>query len=425
MEILGISMGNNIILILVALALMLIAILLLVDVFKMFRRKRKLGYVKKRVRFGWVKIGFLRRFFKKFKKEEVVLEGKVGEEIKTHPKLVKVLIFFAFAIPLAFLLYAFYINYLPFGYSQNYELTIDNEGIISPISNEVYITNSNGKRLLSLPEGVNGQINVVVDSKIVIKDALVNISVNGDEEVYLGSSLKMNLSEINWNYEWRFSEGVPEELEGTAEYNEELECTYFDAVKEQTLSLPNSEDNFESGPMSIYIKWKPSETSKVLGNYQRLVGHYNWEIYQGAEDIKFQIGRMNNKTGSFYKINYPIDENWFETEHELLAVYGPDLLGNKGYIELFVDEQFEGRIGLGENVIYPDYNNNKNLGFGWSPHSYGKNPSFDGCIYDVKIVDEKIEEEKYSDSFDFDSFPLIIPILGNGNLSSIKIGISQ
>ena len=183
---------------------------------------------------------------------------------------------------------------------------------------------------------------------------------------------------------------------------------------------------FESGPMSIYVKWMPSKTSEFLGDYQRLVGHYNWEIYQGLGEIKFKIGRMNNVTGRFYEINYPIGEKiWFESEHELLAIYWPDVSDNNGHIELFVDNNFVERIDFGEDIIYTGYNSENDLGFGWSPHSYGKNPFFDGCIYEVKIINNKIEEKKYIDSFNFDSFLLVIPIVGRGNLSSINIRISQ
>ena len=303
------------------------------------------------------------------------MEENNKENIEPKTLLSKILIFFAFAIPIAILLFAFYINYLPFGYSENYELTIDSEGIISPLSNEIYITNSIGRRILSLPDGINGQVNLIVEPKVVLNNAIVNISINGDEGVYIGSSLKMNLSELTWDYEWKFSEGIPEYLEGTAEYNGELGCVYFDAIKEQTLYLPGSSRMFESGPMSIYVKWMPSKTSEFLGDYQRLVGHYNWEIYQGLGEIKFKIGRMNNVTGRFYEINYPIGEKiWFESEHELLAIYWPDVSDNNGHIELFVDNNFVERIDFGEDIIYTGYNSENDLGFGWSPHSYGKNP---------------------------------------------------
>jgi hypothetical protein len=89
--------------------------------------------------------------------------------------LTKLLIFLAFAIPIAILGYALYINYLPFGYSKSYQLTINDDGTISPLSNQIYLANSKGRKLLSLPEGVDGQVNVVLNpfslsySSLVIK----------------------------------------------------------------------------------------------------------------------------------------------------------------------------------------------------------------------------------------------------------------
>ncbi|MCA9485668.1 MAG: hypothetical protein KC506_02390, partial [Nanoarchaeota archaeon] len=213
------------------------------------------------------------------------------QEPQHNPALTKFLIFLAFAIPALILIYALYINFLPFGWDQSYELTLDSEGIISPISKEIYLTNAQGRQLLSLPDGVDGQVNVVIEPPVVIKNATVTIEIEGDEGVYLATPLQTDLSTLPWDFKWDFTQGVPQDLEGTAQFNPEEGCVYFNAVEEQTLYLPDSADDFESGPMSIYVKWKPSETSRVLGDYQQLVGHYNWEIWQGADSIQFRVGR--------------------------------------------------------------------------------------------------------------------------------------
>jgi hypothetical protein len=355
-------------------------------------------------------------------KEEKVIE----HELETHPFLVKVLIFLAFAIPVAILAYVFYVNYLPFGYSETYELTIDEEGLINPISNEIYITNTNGRKLLSLPEGVNGQVNVVIEPNVVLENAQVNISLEGDEGVYLGTPLKVDLDSYDWDYVWDFTQGIQDDLEGTAEYNPEEGCAYFDATKEQTLFLPNSSDMFEEGPMSIYVKWKPSDTSQILGNYQQLLGHYNWEIWQGANNIKFQVGRMNDENGSIYSLSYPIEENFFNNEHELLAIYNPDNETGKGHIELFIDNKIGGRIQISNETIYEDYNSNKDLSLGWTPHSYQANPYYDGCIYEIKILEQPIQEKQIRDSlFISEGEEILIPVMGKGYLNSISIDLIQ
>lgn len=349
-------------------------------------------------------------------------ERKVEDEVKHHPKLTKFLIFLAFAIPIAILLYAFYINYLPFGWEKQYELTIDEEGKVSPISNEIYLTNTQGRKLLSLPNGVNGQVNVVIEPDVVLKNATVNITIQGDDGVYLGTPLKLNLSELDWDYNWDFTKGVPEDLEGNAEYREDLGCVYFDAVKEETLFFPNSSDMFEDGPMSIYVRYKPGEISELLGGYQQLVGHYNWEILQGENSVRFQVGRMDESNGLIYTINQNLEEGFWQEEHEILAIYSP---GENGYLEFRVDNNFGERKEIGNEIIYQNYNSNKDLSFGWTSHNSNSNPFYDGCIYETKIINETIKEEKNKEEIKFEQFPITIPIVGFGKFNYIELDISQ
>ncbi|MEK6924672.1 MAG: hypothetical protein AABW71_00355 [Nanoarchaeota archaeon] len=335
----------------------------------------------------------------------------------------KFLIFLAFAIPLALLGYALYINYLPFGYEKSYELTVDENGVISPLSNEIYLTTPQGRKLLSLPEGVQGQVNLVIDPKVVLKNSTINVSIEGDN-VYLAPLLSLDLDSMEWDHNWDFSQNIPEEFEGTAEYNEEEACTHFNAYNEQTLNLPNSEDMFESGPMSIYVKWKPSYVSQKLGNNQQLAGHFNWEIWQNEKSVQFRVGRMNDANGSMHSISYPIDLEFFGKEHEALAVYSPSEDGN-GYIELWIDKNLAGRALIGSDVIYPDYNFNISLNFGWSSHNNGNNPYYDGCLYEVKVTDIALKEERNQFEINGINGKMVIPVIGNGNLKVLKAIISQ
>ena len=338
-----------------------------------------------------------------------------------HPSFVKFLIFLAFAIPIIILGYALYINYLPFGYENTYSLTIDESGIISPLSNEIYLTNSQGRKLLSLPDGVQGQVNVVLNPNVILKDARANITVEG-EGVYLATPI--DISDITWDYNWDFSQSIPQAFQGTATYDSEQQCAYFNAYGEETLYLPDSEDMFESGPMSVYAKWKPSQVSKLLGNNQQILGHYNWEIWQSENNVQFRVGRMNDANGTFYSVSYPIDPNFFGKEHEALAVYSPNVEGS-GYIELWVDGNFGGRNSILSDKIYEDYNSEKDLSFGWSPHNYEKNPYFDGCLYSTKIIDEAIIEERTQVLLESINNTVVIPIIGNGRIKSIDIKVSQ
>ena len=359
---------------------------------------------------------------RKLEREVEKFGREIEHEAKVHPVFTKAMIFLAFAIPILILLYVVYINYLPFGYSRSYELTIDENGIISPLSDEVYIEDSNGRRLLSLPEGVQGQVNVIIDPGVVLKDATIDIEIQGDDGVFLATPLETNLDELEWDYAWDFTQSVPSDLEGTAEYSEEEQCVYFGAYQEQTLYLPNSHDMFESEPMSIYVRWKPLNNLFLDGS-QQIVGHYNWKIYHGENKVRFQVGKMNDENGSFYNVNYPITSGFFNEEHEILAIYSPDIINGKGYIELYVDNQFAQRVLIESDIIYQDYNADRPLNFGWSPHNFQTNPYFDGCIYEAKIVNEIISETRKSGKISEKDSMFSVPIIGEGSLKSVNIEI--
>lgn len=333
----------------------------------------------------------------------------------------KFLIFVAFAIPVAIILYVLYINFLPFGYEKTYTLTIDENGVISPLSNEIYLTTPQGRKLLSLPEGVQGQVNLVLEPNVALKNANIEATIEG-EGVYFATT--PNLENIEWDYDWDFTQNIPQEFQGTATYNEEELCTHFNAYNEQTLYLPNSQDMFENGPMTIYVKWKPSSVSQLSGDNQQILGHYNWELWQDEKSIRFQVGRMNNETGLSYSINYLIEKDFFSKEHEILAIYSPDNEGN-GYIEFWIDNELVERISIGSDKIYTDYNSERDLSFGWTDHNYGQNPYFDGCIYSARISSKTQSYQNNQIFLNEISGASNIKILGNGKINSLNIKVNQ
>ena len=348
----------------------------------------------------------------------------IDKESKENPFVVKGLIFLAFAIPVAILLYFLYINFLPFGYSETYTLQINEQGIISPLSDEIYLTNTQGRKLLSLPNGVQGQVNLVLKPGVVIKNATINVSITGNN-VYLATPLNLNLSEIQWDYDWDFTEGVPSDFQGTAEFDPQEGCVRFDAYKEQTLSLPNSEDMFEEGPMSIYVKWKPSLLSQQLGNGQQILGHYNWEIRQSKDNVGFNIKNkpVNKSEKTYSSVLSGLDSNFFGKEHELLAVYSPS---ERGYTELWVDDELNERVSMDGDTISQDYNGKHDLSLGWNDATYGLNPYFDGCLYDIKIANKIISQQSTKNIIlASNKQETVIPILGQGNLSSINLELVQ
>jgi hypothetical protein len=365
---------------------------------------------------------------RELKKEEAVrkeegifeeVEKKFIEEEKKHPTLAKFLIFLAFAIPISILLYAFYINYLPFGYSESYVLNIDENGDVSPLSDKIYLEDINGRRILRV-SNESSQINLAIVPGVILNNASINVSVEG--EGYLGTPLSIDLDEVEWDYEWNLSNGVPEDFRGNANFNEEERCMFFDAYDEQTLYIPDTEDEFESGPMSIYVSWKPSMTSELLGDYQQIIGHFNWDIWQGEKSVQFRIGRLNDSSGPAYSISYPISLDFFEERHEALAIYYPR--SDNGYFEFWVDGNFAGRKYIGNETIYENYGNS-DLNFGWTSHNYRRNPYYDGCLYEARIKSDFLVDEKKEDVIKANNQKVVIPIISEGKLSKITAKVIQ
>ena len=219
---------------------------------------------------------------------------------------------------------------------------------------------------------------------VVLKNATITVSVEGDGVSLIPPYLDFDPNSVQWDKSWDFTKGVPKDLK-----NDNNKAFYFDGATyfdgTARLELASSSDMFEDGPFTIYAEWMPINDAS---SSQQIVGHYNWELWQNKDSVYFQVGRMNNATGTSYSIKYPVDETFFNQKHSAVAVYSPS--NTNGYIELFVDGIFIGRTSLGPDKIWKEYNGNNNLSFGWSSHNYNKNPYFRGSLYQIKIATKDI-----------------------------------
>ncbi len=247
-------------------------------------------------------------------------------------------------------------------------------------------------------------IYLFVDSEFVGKSIANKVNIK---------QIKLNEGQVKvfGNYENQVKETIAKDND----------CLVFDG--KTRLILPNSFDNFETGPFVVYVEWKPL----VANNSQQLIGHFNWEVWQNKDKIQFRVGRMYNQ-GPSYSVFYPVKEDFFNRVHNLLAVYNPSQKANEsGYIELYVDENFAERKEFGNETIWKDYNGAQDLGLGWSPHNYEDNPYFNGNICSAKFAYTKLVS-KQSDKLEFNVEQVIgedvkIPIIGQGNLKEVKIKI--
>lgn len=292
--------------------------------------------------------------------------------------------FFAYAIPLTFLLYVLYQNFLPLGYDRSFTVNVG-----SPTDTDVgefYLQPSKdlGEKKVA-PDGttyreLNGSARAIFRPKAVLKDAKVTVSVIGDGVSLIPPVLDFDPSSItDWDYSWDFTKEIPRGLVGTAFMFDG--STYFDG--KSRLELPNTANKFENKGFSIYVEWEPADSNS---NGQQIIGHFNWELWQNKDSVYFQVGRMNDAKGPTYSIKYPIatPTDFFNKKHTALAVYNPS---ESGYIEFYVDNLFAGRTYFANEKIFTKYGD-QNLSLGKSNH--GNANYFTGSIYKLNTVSRNV-----------------------------------
>lgn len=324
----------------------------------------------------------------------------------------------AYLIPAILLLAVFYVNFLPFGYNKEYTMSVDENGTVHSSSKNVWLEDAKGNKLTTLQDIYNyGYINVVAKPKVVLRNAIVKAEIEGDNVYFAEPNISMNPKD--WDYWWNFTKGIPKPLKGKAKYDPNKSCVYFNGSNNETLYYPNSEDMFENDSFVVYAEWMPENSN---GTNQQIIGHYNWDIFQSGNTLSFSVGRLENKSGARITINYPINGNFFNKTHEAIAIYKADKENGMGYFELYVDGEFAGRKTINNQTIWEDYNSNKDLTFGKSKH--GSSEYFMGCIYSGGFNYEEIEYAKRTEINTKDR-RTGIPIVGEGNLSSIKLNLVQ
>ena len=122
------------------------------------------------------------------------------------------------------------------------------------------------------------------------------------------------------------------------------------------------------------------------------------------------------------RCRYTTIQNWSSNVCNLVTKRA--FVEEEGVME-WVDGNLGGRTSILSDKIYEDYNSEKDLSFGWSPHNYEKNPYFDGCLYSTKIIDEVFLEQKQQSVLYGINNSIVIPIIGNGNITSVRVMISK
>lgn len=294
----------------------------------------------------------------------------------------------AYAIPLGFLAYVLYINYLPFGYDKTFTIDVGSQGDTDS-SQEFYLEPSQDlSERKTAPDGttyreLNGMTNVVFKPNVVLKDAKITVSVEGEGVEIIPPVIDFNPNSVNWDYDWDFTRGkTPEELGLKGNAYPFDGSMYFDGSGR--LELASSSDLFEDEAFSIFVDFKPIN---YKGDNQQIIGHFNWEVWQNTDSIEFRVGRMNDSKGEVYIVKHNVEKDFFNNEHTLIVIYDPSEQEN---IRLYVDNKLAGSTNISGNRIYKDYNGVQNLSMGWTPHNYSLSPHFEGKINRISILNKPL-----------------------------------
>jgi hypothetical protein len=298
----------------------------------------------------------------------------------TMPNFLKNPIFWAkflgYALPLAFLAYVLYQNYLPFGYDKTFTITVG--GPTDTSIGEFYLEPSTNLSERKTDESgtpyrtLNGLATAVFKPSAILKNATISVETS-DPGVYLiPPTIDFNPASTTWDVSYDFTKNIPTELKNSKAFVFDG-ATYFDGSAR--VELPQSSKLFEKGAFTLYAEWMPTDEQN---DAQQIVGHYNWELWQNKNSVSFQVGRMNDAKGPAYKIHSLVGPDFWGKKHSALAVYNP---GENGYLELYVDGKFADRTYFGTSTIWGDYNGDNNLTFGWTPHNYKKSAHFKGSLY--------------------------------------------
>lgn len=300
------------------------------------------------------------------------------------------------AIPLGFLAYVLYINFLPFGFEKTYTINVGSENDTKV--SEFYLEPSvNLSERMKGEDGssyrhLNGYSIALFNPKQSLKNANVDISAEGSNISLITSKMVPNMETAIWDNIWDFTKNIPNTVLNNGAF-------YFDGKTfldgKSSVEVASSSKMFENGPFSVYAEWGSFDRDH---DFQEIIGHYNWELLQNKDSVQFQIGRMNNASGTTHILKYPITEDFFETPHSALIIYSP--ADENGQIDFFVDGKLVERRRIGSDRIWADYGST-NLSFGWTPHNYGRSPHFKGYLYKAAFATRDVLPRKNNISFSY------------------------
>ncbi len=351
---------------------------------------------------------------------------------KDKPKRNVWMIVIPLVIPLLIVAYILYMNFMPL--DDVYTIVVGTPNDIDS-SQEFYL---NATPDLGVAQSydfktfreLNGITYAVFKPKAILHNELVTVSVEGENVFIMSPVINFSPENYTWDMKADFTKNISKQWKNEIKIlpkNNSVDLTrntvkyvegcgaYFDGTNK--LYLLNTSNEFENGSFTVYVEWKPEKNNE---SFQQIIGKFNWELLQHPNSVQFMVGRMNDKNGTFYSVNYPVTKEFFNQSHSALATYNPS---ENGYIELFVDGMSAGKVNIDNNIIWVGYNSNIDLSMGKSNH--GTATYYKGCIKNAIIINKILNVYFQSYEFYTKSQETIIPIWGYGKLEEINITLKK
>ncbi len=297
----------------------------------------------------------------------------------------------AYAIPLSVLIVVLYLNYLPFGYDRTFNIAVGSETdetgqfSLSPygsgLSERLVTASGTPYRVLA------GSAYAIFTPSAYLRDATATITVDAPGVIIIPPNIDFRPDTTSWDYTLPQEAGVGG-------------CLAFDGLTQKELPETSTLFTEPDEEFSVYAAWTP-ESNK--DGFQQIVGYHSWELLQNKSDVKFQIGSTS--------IKYVFDDKEFYGKpHTALATYLPvNQERSYGYIELFVDNQFAGRIYFPAS---PNLRDELPHAMTLGKSNYEEASYFVGCVRDVRVSKKAVDAVSGTTTFtisrDRNTYPITL-----------------
>lgn len=286
----------------------------------------------------------------------------------------------AYGIPVLLLLIVLYLNYLPFGYDRTFTVQAGTE---DDTRGQFYILRYGSVGLSGRqadPDGtvfrtLEGSTFLIFDPRAYLRDADVTVSTDTEGLTLLAPTISWDPDEAVWTDTLSASTTAPLATSS---------CAVQFTGTEQLVFADATAGVYGENGFSVYASWSPKDGND---GFQQIVGRYGWELLQNKGDVKFQIGSTSIKIAN--------GSDHFSERHYALATYVAATVEQPSYIELYVDDEFAGRV----YGVFAETVDVLGRPITLGKSEYAEASFFQGCIHDARLASTPLDFASSTVSF--------------------------